>query len=411
MSETRKWTRYSFAWRPGTYLRSSVLLTVWMVVRAAAQAATLLLLARTIGADTYGVFVAAIAVASLVSPMAGLGVASIVVRNGAMDPAHLTTYLRRAFHIWWPSTAVCIVMGYALAVLLLPSAVPWPAVLAALMVEVAATSLSELRARHAQAQQRMGRFGAFSAGPVLLRLAGLVVLLEVLETPGAAAVLWMHAGAGLLFVVAAWPRIGQSAGEPQHPLHATTGIPFALAAFASRVQGEFNKPVLARMEFALAGNYNAAQRAVEIFALPLAALQESLWPRLYALGDPRQKLRIAGAFLLACAFVLGGLAWWLAPWLPRVLGESFAPTVEVIRLLAWLPALQAIRGMANFFTVHAGHMQRMAWASLVGAGLNVLVVVWLVPAWGMRGAVTATYATELAMILILLTQIPRLQQK
>jgi O-antigen/teichoic acid export membrane protein len=395
---------------PRAYLQSSTVLMGWMAVRAIAQAATVLLLARAMGADAYGIFVAAIAVAALVSPLAGLGVASIVLRNGAMDPGYLPAYLRRAFRIWVPSAAACILGGLVLASVLLPRAVPWPAVVAALLVEVIVASLSELLARHAQAQRRMGRFGAMSAGPVLLRLAGLALLVSLLDAPDAATILWTHAATGVLFVLIvmiAWPRrpAEVAAGEPRQPFHATAGLPFALAAFATRIQGEFNKPVLARVEFALAGNFNVGQRAVEIVALPLAALQESLWPRLYALDDPRRQLCIAGGLLVLGALACGALVWSLAPWLPRLMGADYLLTAEVVRLLAWLPMLQVVRGMANFMIIHGGRMRLLGWAYSAGAGLNVLLVAALVPAWGMHGAVAATYATELLMIFVLISGI------
>lgn len=399
--------RPSLARLPRAYLRSSTVLMGWMAVRAIAQAATVLLLARAMGADAYGVFVAAIAVAALASPLAGLGVASIVLRNGAMDPDHLPVYMRRAFRIWVPSAASCILGGLVLASVLLPRAVPWPAVIAALVVEVVVASLSELLARYAQAQRRMGRFGAMSAGPVLLRLAGLALLVALLDSPGAATILWTHAATGLLFVWIAWPRrpAEVAAGEPRQPFHATAGLPFALAAFATRVQGEFNKPILARVEFALAGNFNVGQRAVEIVALPLAALQEALWPRLYALDDPRRQLCIAGGLLVLGALACGAAVWLLALWLPKLMGADYLLTAEVVRLLAWLPLLQVVRGMANFMIIHGGRMRLLGWAYSAGAGFNVLLVASLVPAWGMHGAVVATYATELVMIFVLISGI------
>src|SRR3546814_15377469 len=71
---------------------------------------------------------------------------------------------------------------------------------------------------------------------------------------------------------------------------ATSGLPFSMAAFATKLQAEFNKPILAHLGFDLAGSYNVAQRASDLASMPLSALQESLWPRLYAQQNPIRQL-------------------------------------------------------------------------------------------------------------------------
>jgi O-antigen/teichoic acid export membrane protein len=403
VTDLRDRLRQAAGWRPGAYLKSSALLTAWMVLRAVAQAATVLLLARSMGADAYGAFIAAVAIAAFISPLAGMGVAGILLRNGSMDPEHLSTYLRNAMRIWLPSTACTVLTGFMLAALLLPSTIPWLAALFALLVEVAVGSLSEISARYAQAQQRMSRFGALTTGPVVLRLLGFAAMIAFVEDPGAAVALWVHGGTGLLFILIAWPRSGRAtdAGEPRHPMRLGSGAPFAIAALAIRVQAEFNKPIMARVDFTLSGNFSVAQRAVDIVALPLAALQESLWPRLFAATEPEMKLRSASYLLLSLAVVCGIAIWWLAQWLPLLLGVTFAPAVDVARMLAWLPILQTMRGFLNFFLIHDGRMRLLGWTYVIGAFASVGAVLALVPGNGMRGAAMAAYLSEAAMLTML----------
>ncbi|MGC8808477.1 MAG: hypothetical protein ACP5QB_13265, partial [Thiomonas sp.] len=65
--------RVARRWRPGAYARDGARIFGWLLLRAAAQAATVLLLARWLGAGGYGAFVAALAIASFFTPLAGLG--------------------------------------------------------------------------------------------------------------------------------------------------------------------------------------------------------------------------------------------------------------------------------------------------------------------------------------------------
>src|SRR3546814_18531870 len=86
---------------------------------------------------------------------------------------------------------------------------------------------------------------------------------------------------------------------------ATSGLPFSMAAFATKLQAEFNKPILAHLGFDLAGAYNVAQRASDLASMPLSALPESLWPRLYAQPNPLRQLCRTDPGLLTLALGFG----------------------------------------------------------------------------------------------------------
>lgn len=387
-------------WRPGQYARNSVSLFGWMLVRAAAQVATVFLLARTLGAADYGQFVVVLAVASFLSPFVGLGLSNIVLRNGAMDPAHMPIYFGRALR-WWLLTLVPgIVAACLFAWLLLPQGLPLWAAFAAIAADLCASSLTELRARHHQAQHRLNAYGAFNAGLPAIRLVALCLLFTKGNDPSTGAVLWTYAASSLGYTLALWlpVRTARDEGKAPEPMSAASGLPFSLATFAMRLQAEFNKPVLAHLGFDLAGAYNVAQRASDLASMPLSALQESLWPRLYAHSDPIQQLRRMGLLLLVLATACCTAIWLAAPLLPMVLGEDFAIAAEVLRYLAWLPLLQSIRAILNFHAIHAGRMNLIGWAYAVGAATSVVCTLLFVSSWGLNGAVAASYCSELAMI-------------
>ena len=396
-------TRNALHWRPGRYLKSSGALFFWLSLRALSQVLLVLLLARGLGAESYGRYVAVVAVASFVTPFAGLGLSNLVLRNGAMDPAHLHAYLSRALRAWLPSTLACVVAAWLLARLLLPGALPWLAVGAALAAEVIAASLTDLAGRYLQAQHRMHGYGATGAGLIAARLAAMVLVALVASRFDVVLAFWAHAASGLLY--AAWllqrlPKIGPVDGGTE-PMDAATGLPFSLAQVSMRLQAEFNKPVLARLDFSLAGNYNAAQRAIDLAALPLSALQEALWPRLYAHAEPARQLRRTGLFLLLAAALCSAALWLAAPCLPFFLGEDFRYAVPALRWLAWLPLLQVLRNLANFHVIHENRLRLLGWAYAVGALVNVASVAILVPQFGIPAAIAAAYATELSMLAVL----------
>lgn len=405
--------RFQFRWRPGQLARNGGVLLGWMLLRAAAQAATVVLLARVLGASSYGAFVATIAVAGFVVPMVGLGLSHIVLRNGARDPADLPHYFRRAAQVWWGTLGPGIVLAVGLAYWLLPKDLPLTAMLAAMIAELAATTLTELRARQQQAQHRISIYGAINAGLPLLRLVVLGMLAWVASsTITLADTLWAYAAANLAYLLLLVPGVHMpvlaSEGEPRQAMPLHSGLPFCISALAMRLQGEFNKPILLQAGYGLAGNYNIAQRAVDMASLPLLALQEALWPRLYAQLNPLPQLRRTGLALLALAVLLGTGLWLAAPLLSWVAGPGYDDAIYVLRLLAWLPVLQVGRSLLNFHFIHHGRIELIGWACTLGGVAGVSGVLAFVPTYGLSAAVATSYAAEAIMIAFLLHSARRL---
>lgn len=398
--------RRVFAWHPGRLVQHGGALLGWMLLRAAAQAGTVVLLARTLAAQTYGEFVAVIAVAGFAVPLAGLGLSNMVLRNVARDPQAASWYLGRATTIWTRTLLPLAAAAIGIALLLLPRGLPVAAMSAVICGELLASSLTELTGRYRQAQHRYHAYGAINAGLPLLRLSALGLLISLTNRTDIASVLWTFMAASVAYALLLWPAVRtaaqvvvEGATEPM-PVH--SGLPFSASALAMRLQAEFNKPVLAHAGFGLAGSYNIAQRAVDMASLPLQALQEALWPKLYAQANPLPQLRRTGAALLLMALTMGALVWMAAPLLPLLVGHAHEGAIHVLRMLAWLPLLQVGRSLLNFHAIHHGHMQHISWSCILGGGVSVCAVAALVPAQGMAGAVIASYIAEITMSLALL---------
>lgn len=395
-----------FEWRPGRLAQHGGALLGWMMLRAAAQAGTVVLLARTLAVQTYGEFVAVIAVAGFVVPLAGLGLSNMVLRNVARDPQAAPWYLERAITTWTRTLLPLSAAAIGIALLLIPKGLPVAAMAAAICGELLASSLTELAGRYRQAQHRHHAYGAINAGLPLLRLLALGLLVFLTNRTDIASVLWTFTAASVVYALLLWPVVrtvaSVDAEDATEAMPVRSGLPFSASALAMRLQGEFNKPVLAHAGFGLAGSYNIAQRAVDMASLPLQALQEALWPKLYAQANPLPQLRRTGAALLLMALAMGALVWLAAPLLPLLVGNAHEDAVRVLRMLAWLPLLQVGRSLLNFHAIHHGHMQHISWACILGGGVSVCVVAALVPAHGMAGAAIASYIAETTMSLALL---------
>jgi O-antigen/teichoic acid export membrane protein len=271
--------------------------------------------------------------------------------------------------------------------------------------EVAATSWVELVARSKQARHQAHAFGAIQAGLPLARLAALALALPWLPASHAA---WMliYAVASLLYAAAlsgsfcASMRrnsMTDSADEPTGAL-VKEGAPFLVGALSFRLQAEFNKPVLAHVGYAQAGALGIAQRVVDLATLPLNALQEALWPRVFASERPGSRLWQTGAMLVALALLSGAALALAAPVLPWLLGPDFDAASQALIWLALLPAVQLTRNLGNAWLIARGKSRSLTVVCVAGAAAGVFFALLLVPRWGVGGAIACLYAAEIIAI-------------
>ena len=389
-------------WRPGNYLRNSGWLMVWLIVRAASQAAMVVLLARSLGAQVYGEFIAALAVASFFTPLAGMGLQALILRDGSADLDALPQIIARALTIWRIGWLGASLLSTLVAWVVLPHPVPFPILLLLCAGEVGAASVVEIIGRSEQARQHPQRFGQLLAGLALARLAGLGGLLA-LDLLSLRAWMIVYAASSAVYAavavvsVARFRGIAASAEVPYRKL-LKQGLPFVGGAVAHRIQAELNKPILAHLGYSLAGNFNVAQRAVDIASLPLLALQEALWPRVFASTDPRRRLITSGVPIMATALLGGALLSWLSPLLPRLLGTGFGSTSSLLALLAWLPAVQVLRGLSSALLMADRRYDILLRVYILGAAVTIVLNLTLILAFSLRGAVVSVYVGELVII-------------
>ena len=394
-------------WRPGAYARDGLRLFGWLLLRAAAQAATVVLLARWLGASGYGEFTAALAVAGFFTPLAGLGLGGVLLARGARAPEQLPALQAQAARLWAISSVAFSLVATAALVWSLPSPQPLWALAALAVAEVAAASWVELVARSKQARHQAHAFGAIQAGLPLARLAALACSLPWLPASPAA---WMliYAAISLLYAAAISgsfcvsmrrTAMADSADEPIGAL-VKEGTPFLVGALSFRLQAEFNKPVLAHVGYAQAGALGIAQRVVDLATLPLTALQEALWPRVFASERPGSRLWQTGAMLVALALLSGAALALAAPALPWLLGPDFDAGSQALIWLALLPAVQLTRNLGNTWLIARGNSRCLTVVYLAAAAAGVFFALLLVPRWGLSGAVWAMYGSEVAALVM-----------
>lgn len=152
--------------------------------------------------------------------------------------------------------------------------------------------------------------------------------------------------------------------------------------------------------------YAAAYRFVLIPVLGFAAFFSALFPVLVTAGEA-QRTRLVRLVLIAVVVTsiaaAAGLTLIATPLLTLAMGAPFAPAAGALRWLAWSIPFIAVAGVFRQVLL-VRHLQRVDLAAVaVGAVLNVLLNLLLVPHFGVTGAAVATIAGEAAVLVAAIT--------
>jgi O-antigen/teichoic acid export membrane protein len=380
------------------------------------QFLTAVLLARMLGAEGYGIYAYAFALVTLLAMPAKAGLPQLVVRETARGMAASRPDLVSGVWRWSGRfTAVLSVLLAAVAWGVLwwsgerVAGVYAPTLLWALAL-TPLVALGNLRGAALRGLRRIvqGQFPEF-----LLRPGLFLALLAVVALAGggmtAPLAMALHvAAAAVAFVVGAWMllrfaptavRSARAAYEGRAWL--ASAIPLA---FASGMQLVNHHTSILMLGIFLApaevGIFRVAVQTAALAAFGLQVVNSVLAPRVaevHAHGERTglQRLATGGARItlafnlpLTTVFLAGGT--WL---LPLVFGEPFAAAYLPLVILLGGQLVNSAAGSAALLLNMTGHERETARGVAVGAGVNVVLNLLLVPPFGLFGAAAATAAS------------------
>lgn len=397
-----------FRWRPGKLARNTLLATGWQGLRLMLQFAYLIVVARLLGAAGYGTFSGIVALAATLSPLAGVGFGLILVKQVARHPELFPRYWGKALTATAVSAPLLILVMGTMAALILPDT---GESLALLVVGVSELLLVPLITACANAYQAHERLGAAIFNFVLLnggRLLSIGALALYDSRPDLNLFAIAYLAGTALPTAACLIITTRTFGRPIAELRGLTsefreGLGFAASGVTGVAQSEIDKSLLLRLDGALAtGTYSVATRIVSAASVPLISFVLAAVPQLFRSGasgtaGSRQTASTLLVPVLLYGAVAGGAIYLLAPWLPSILGEEFAGSVSVIRMLALLPSLIGISSLLLAVLSCSGAQPARVKIELLALGLGIGLNIALIPALGVSGAVYAALASQGAL--------------
>ncbi len=164
----------------------------------------------------------------------------------------------------------------------------------------------------------------------------------------------------------------------------------------------------------IVGLYAVAVAIAEISATLASSISDSLMPEVAASTDKQQALLLLSKSLRLTFYaqLIALIPFWIAaPYiLQYVFGREFVAATDVLRLLfiasiIWSAGLILISGLNGF-----GNPGLSTVARISSAVTTVVLLVWLLPVWGMQGAAVSSILGYAVMFLVALVCISRTQK-
>lgn len=387
-----------------------------MVVRALAQAVSLWLIARALGPEGYGAITAVVSIAGAFGYMLAFGSPLSMVNAVAKHERSLSQAWRETLAAGLASMPFLLLAYAGVAIWILPAPVPLLVVVCFAFAEIVVMPMCQACVYVAIAADRHVDAAKLTLLPALVRLAFASALWPVVRWSGTADALpiWslMYLSSALVALYLSLRHLRPLTGGSLSPLWAglgaTTrqGLPFAAAGLAQKLAGDADKALLAGLaSLHAAGTYGLAYRMLEMAQMPLQALGMSTATHLArrhghshraATRDLMHILPIPIAYALLAVPVLFGVAW-LVPW---VFGPAFASASTSIRALAFLPLIMAPRVQIQASLNAAGLQGQVAATHFAGAALGIAMNLYLIPRFGISGAIIVAYLVESSVLIL-----------
>jgi len=391
--------------------------TLWMFLgqglRLIVQGGSFVLIARSLGAEGYGAFVGAVSLVAIVAPFSTMGFGNLLIKNVSRDQKLFPQYWGNALLMTATSGVVLLGLVSALARFLLPASIPMTLVLLVAFSDLLAARFTDVAALAFQGLEQMKWTAKINVLLSVVRLAAAALAIGVCKHPSASQWSAFYCGSSAIAAVLAVTIVSVRLGTPRIAWsrilpELAEGFHFSAGSSAQTVYNDIDKAMLSRFsDLGSTGIYAAAYRLIDVAFVPIRSLLFAASPGCFRVGGAgvnssvaymRRLLPKAAAYsaLIFITLVLG------APVVPKILGPEYERAVDAIRWLAMLPALRTVQLCFADALSGAGYQGLRMTIQAVVAGFNVIINLWLIPAYSWRGAVYSSLASDFLLLILVI---------
>ena len=397
-----------------TLLRNTSCMLVGQVFRLVIQALYFTVIARSLAPTNYGAFVGVVGLVAIFYPFGALGSGYLLIKNVARDPRQFSGIWGRTLSTTFFSTSILFGVVLLLSHFVLPTSIPLVLVAFVAGSDLCAVSVVDLCGQAFQAFERLKWTAAMSGLLSTSRFLAAVILVVLHHNP--LPLQWgkfYFVSTSLVAVVASLMVLAKL-GPPSFNLSRSfaetrEGFYFSVSQSAQSIYNDIDKTMLARLgTLEATGIYGAAYRLIDVSFAPVWSLLTAAYPNFFrvGVGGMSATLKYAKPLILHAlgyAVFVAVTVWACAGIVPYVLGGEYRLTVEALRWLAVLPMLKVIHFFLSDALAGAGYQALRSSFHVGVAVFNVLINLWIIPAYSWRGAAWSSIASDGLLACILAT--------
>ncbi len=388
--------------------------TGWMIagqgLRLIIQTFYFIEIARSLGVRNYGAFVGVVAFVGIVYPFGSLGGGNLLIKNVARDKTLFAAYWGRALMLTAGVGTLLLLGVSSIPHFVLPSEIPRLLVVLVAAADIFGLNIITISAQAFVAFERLNWTAVFYVMMTGGRLIGALILIALHSHPSALQWSYLYFGSTAIVTVITSALVCAKLGLPRFAWTSSwaemrEGFYFSAGLAAYTVNNDIDKTMLARLSTLEAtGIYGAAYRIIDVSCVPISALMASSYPSFFRAGAKgisaslscakpllRRALAYAGVVCVALLVSAGVV--------PYFLGPDYARTAEALRWLAVLPVLKAMHYFLSDTLTGAGYQSVRASMQASIAVFNVLLNLWIIPAYSWRGAAWSSIISDAILVL------------
>lgn len=385
---------------------------VGLVLRVGLKAIYFTLLARYLGSADYGLFAATIAIATIVQPFAVLGAGNLLVKYISRNESLFGQF-------WGAAVVNCLVGGiiaaaitFGLTTEVIKIGLPAKSVGLIILSELLLNRLTDLATWAFLAHQNYKEVVRLqSVSPAILLL--FVTVLTLLDAGlGLSSWALLYSSAHFIASVYAMTMVRKKLGWGRPNLSFIKndfreGLMFSLSASFQSAYNDIDKVFLSKFAtLEITGAYSIAYRIINLLFIPTTALMSAAYPKFFKIGAKG----IRDTSILAVKFTLVSTIYGLivaivlilsSGFLPHIIGSSYTLSATILSWLSPLVVIRALHVFSSDALTGSGFQHVRTGLQGVAVILNVVSCVILIKAYSWKGAVIATYISEVSLALFL----------
>lgn len=379
-----------------------------LVLSAVVQAATFVLLARGLGAPSFGLLILLQAAAQVGLALIALGTGEALIRRVSRDPRLHGKAFGHALIVTLAAWAlVGAILSGAVTIFFGGSKLATLPVCIFLFGELIGNRLSGLSEQIAVAHGRISAANRAQLVPSLARMGVVFAGLRLIDGPAIGD--WLVLLGATRALIGLAMALGSAFRYGRPVIHFDKesfrfGLLSLAVGFSSTIQFNADRLILGALAAPqVVAVYASAARAIQLANLPGIGLLRNLYPGFFragarGIGDARSFARQNFARVAALGLCCGALLMLGAGALPFVLGKAFAGSVTLLRALAFIPLLESVHWLlADALTGSDNQAFRTA-IGISSTFLYLALIAVFTAIFGVWGLVGATYLFEIFAI-------------